>query len=138
MKFLLDTNVVSELRKRDRANRRVREWLAGVEGGDLAISVLVLGEIRSGILRLARRDPEVAGHLTRWLGRLERAYRGRTFAIDREVVEVWATLNVERPLSVLDSLQGATAIVHGLTFVTRNVSDLEGTAVRVLNPFSDG
>lgn len=136
MRYLLDTNVVSEIRKRERADPGVREWFADVEGEDLAISVLVVGEIRLGILRLSRRDAEAAAHLTAWLRRLERSYLGRTFDIDREVVEVWAALNAERSLSVVDSLQGATAIVHGLTLVTRNVADLEGTGVSVLNPFS--
>ena len=135
MKYLLDTNVVSEIRKQDRADAGVREWLAGVRGDDLALSVLVLGEIRLGILRLTRRDPEAAGHLTAWLGRVERSYRGRVLGVDEPVVEVWARLNVERSRSVVDSLLGATAIVHGLTLVTRNVDDLEGTDVPMLNPF---
>lgn len=136
MRYLLDTNVVSEIRKRERTDPGVREWLAGVEGEDLAISVLVLGEIRLGILRLARRDAEAAAHLAAWLGRLERSYRGRTLDVDKDVVEVWAGLNAERSLSVVDSLQAATAIVHGLTLVSRNVADLDGTGAPVLNPFS--
>lgn len=136
MRFLLDTNVLSELRKGERADPAVREWFAGVEGEDLALSVLVLGEIRLGVLRLRRRDPEAAGHLATWLARLERAYEGRTFPVDARVVETWAELNVERPLPVIDSLQAATAVTHGLTLVTRNVDDLAGVEVRMLNPFA--
>jgi toxin FitB len=137
VRFLLDTNVVSELRKGDRADAGVRRWLASVEGNNLCLSVLVLGEIRLGILRLGRRDPPAAARLGAWLARLEAAYRGRTLAIDARVTEAWATINALRPLPVVDSLQAATALVHGLTFVTRNVSDLAGVEVTLLDPFGD-
>ncbi len=135
MRFLLDTNVVSELRKKARANAGVREWMSSVEGGDLALSVLVLGEIRLGILRLRRRDREAARHLATWFSRLKHAYRGRTLPVDAEIVDAWARLNGTRSLSIIDSLQAATALVHGLTFVTRNEADLVGVDVPVLNPF---
>jgi len=135
VKFLLDTNIVSELRKRDRADVGVRRWIEEVEGDALALSVLVLGEIRLGILRLRRRDPESAEHLAAWLVRLERAYRGRILPIDASVTEIWAHLNAIRTLPVIDSLMAATAVVHGLTLVTRNVADLEGVEVPLLDPF---
>ena len=135
MRFLLDTNVVSELRKGDRADPGVRRWLSSVEGEDLSLSVLVLGEIRLGIRRLRRRDPPAAARLAEWLARLEIAYRGRTLDIDARVAESWAELNARRPLPVIDSLQAATAVVHGLTFVTRNVVDLAGVEVPLLDPF---
>lgn len=135
MRFLLDTNIVSELRKGARADRRVRDWIDSVDGADLALSVLVLGEIRLGILRLERRDPPAAARLDDWRQRLELAYRGRTFEVDEPVVEVWARLNAVRPLPVVDSLQAATALVHGLTFVTRNVADLAGLDLPLLDPF---
>lgn len=136
MRYLLDTNVLSELRKGARADPGVRRWIAEVASEDLAISVLVLGEIRLGILRLHRRDPDGAGHLATWLARLAAAYRDRTLAIDRAVVEAWAGLNAGRSLPVIDSLQAATAVSHGLTLVTRNVKDLRGVAAVLLNPFS--
>lgn len=136
MKFLLDTNVVSELRKRERADPGVRAWFDAVEADDLAVSVLVLGEIRLGILRLRMRDPVTADLYAAWLGRVERAYAGRTLAVDSQVAEAWATLNAARPLPVVDSLLAATASVHGLTLVTRNVSDLAGVEVPLLNPFA--
>jgi len=136
VRYLLDTNVVSELRKADRADRGVRDWVAAVDGDDLALSVLVIGEIQLGIRRLGQRDPRGAGQLGLWLARLERAYQGRTLVIDSEVVETWAELNAPRPLPVIDSLQAATAVVHGLTFVTRNEQDLRDVEVVVLNPFS--
>lgn len=136
MRFLLDTNVVSELRKGDRADAGLRGWFETVDGEDLAISVLVLGEIRLGILRVSHRDPRAAGHLAAWLSRLEAAYHARTFGIDAEVVEAWARLNEDRPLPVIDSLQAATAVVHGATFVTRNVRDLQGIEAPLLDPFA--
>ena len=135
MRFLLDTNVVSELRKGDRADAGLRGWFAGVQGEDLAISALVIGELHLGTLRLRRRDPLAATHLAAWLTRLARAYQGRILAIDAEVTRVWADLNAPRPLPVIDSLQAATAVVHGLTFVTRNVADLHGVDAALLNPF---
>lgn len=135
MRFLVDTNVVSELRKGQRADPGVREWLASIASEDLALSVLVMGEIRLGILRLARRDPVAAEHLEAWLARLELAYEGRTLEIGIDVVAAWAALNAIRSLPVIDSLLAATAQVHGLTLVTRNVRDLEDTGVPLLNPF---
>lgn len=135
MKFLLDANIVSELRKRGRADVGVRRWIEEVEGDALALSVLVLGEIRLGILRLRRRDQNSAEHLAAWLVRLGRAYRGRILPIDASVTETWAHLNAIRTLPVIDSLMAATAIVHGLTLVTRNIADLDGVDVPLIDPF---
>ncbi|MGH9382625.1 MAG: type II toxin-antitoxin system VapC family toxin [Thermoanaerobaculia bacterium] len=136
MRYLLDTNIVSELRKGDRADAGLRKWFSTVEADDLALSVLVVAEIRLGIQRLRRRDVEAADHLAAWLARLERAYAGKLLTIDTEVGKAWADLNAPRPLPVLDSLQAATARVYGLTFVTRKLQDLEGIAVPMLNPFT--
>jgi len=137
VRFLLDTNVVSEIRKGERADPGVQDWVAGVAGDELALSVLVFGELKLGTLRLRRRDSEAAAHLATWLARLERAYDGRILAVDHRVTETWAELNAQRSLPVIDSLLAATALVHGLTFVTRNVSDLAGVEVRCLNPFRE-
>lgn len=136
MKFLLDTNVISELRKGERANSCLRQWFASVEAEELALSVLVLGEIRLGILRLRRRDPKSAEHLAAWLVRLERDYRERLLTVDADVAETWAHLNSVRSLPLIDGLLAATAKVHGLTLVTRNVADLDGVEVPLLDPFS--
>lgn len=137
MRYLLDTNIISELRKGDRANAGVRDWFDSTDSDDLAISVLVLGEIRLGIMRLRRRDPTAADRLEDWSTRLRAAYRHRTFPVDGAVMEEWARLNLERPLPVIDSIQAATAAVHELMFVTRNVGDLDGIDVPLHNPFSD-
>lgn len=136
MRFLLDTDVVSELRKGDRVDQGVRDWFDGVDGNDLALSVLVFGELHLGIHRLRQRDPQGAAQLGLWIVRLERAYRGRTLVVDTEVVEAWAALNAPRPLPVIDGLMAATAVVHGLTFVPRNEQDLRDVEVVVLNPFA--
>lgn len=137
MRFLLDTNVVSELRKGARADPRVRDWLASVDGEDLGLSVLVLAEIRLGVLRLRRRDPDAAGHLFAWLTRLERSYEGRTLPVDGHVARIWSELNAERPQPVIDSLLAATALAHGLTLVTRNSADLAGVDIPLLDPFGE-
>jgi len=136
VRFLVDTNVLSELRKGDRSDAGVREWFGSVVDDDLALSVLAVGEIRLGILRLRRRDAAAAGHLDAWLTQLEAAHARRLLPVDRKVVRFWAEINAARPLPVVDSLQAATALAHGLTFVTRNVKDLGDVAVPLLNPFS--
>lgn len=136
MRYLLDTNVISEFRKGERGDAGLRQWFAAVKADDLALSVLVVGEIRLGILRLHRRDARAASHLSDWLARVERAYQARILAVDSAVVETWAHFNADRPLPVIDSLLAATASVHGLTLVTRNVSDLAGVEVPLLNPFT--
>jgi toxin FitB len=133
--FLLDTNVISELRKGARANPGVVEWLREVEDDELYLSVLVLGEIRQGIERLRARDPASAERLERWLGGLADGYRGRILSIDEPVAQLWGRLNVPDPLPAVDGLLAATALVNDLTLVTRNVRDVARTGVRVLDPF---
>jgi predicted nucleic acid-binding protein len=134
--YLLDTNVLSEIRKGDAAHAPVRQWLSGVAAEDLYISVLTLGEIRRGVERVRlRRDHDQAHRLDAWLVRLETAYVGRVLPIDVSVADLWGRLQVPDPLPVVDALLAATAIVHGLTLVTRNVSDVQRTAARVLDPF---
>ncbi len=134
MSYLLDTNVISEAR-RPGGSQRVKQWLASVGGGDLYLSVLVLGEIRQGIERLRQRDPAQANVFDAWLGRLRQDYSDRILPITLEVAEEWGRLNSVRPLPVVDSLLAATARVHGLTLVTRNTADLAQTGVQILNPF---
>lgn len=136
MRFLLDTNVVSELRKGDRADAGVQRWFADARGDELALSVLVLGEIHLGILRLQRRDAVGAAQLAAWLARVRDTYRRRTLVVDADVVAAWAALNAPRPLPVIDGLLAATAHVHDLTLVTRNVGDLVDVEVPMLDPFT--
>lgn len=135
MSFLLDTNVVSEVRKGRRANAGVMRWLSSVEDENLYLSVLVIGEIRQGIEGLRRRDPVQAGHLENWLAELRRQYADRILPIDEEVSEEWGRINAPDPISSRDGLMAATAKVRNITFVTRNTADVERSGVRLLNPF---
>ena len=137
MKYLLDTNVVSELRKGARTNSGVRTWVDTVDTDSLFLSVLVVGELRQGLERVRRRDPASAEALERWLQRLVDDYDDRIIRIDIGVAELWGRLNVPEPLAAVDGLLAATALVHDLTLVTRNIHDVQRTGVRLLNPFQD-
>lgn len=135
MTFLLDTNVVSEIRRK-RPNMGVAGWFDSVRAGDLFLSVLVVGEIRQGIERLTARSPERADLLEQWLGQLVTTYADRIVPVDTEVAQVWGRLNaVTDALPVVDGMLAATALAHGWTLVTRNVRDVRSTGVSVLNPF---
>lgn len=135
MSFLVDTNVVSELRKGDRAHAGVRSWFESVDDGDIYLSVLVLGELRRGIERLRRRDAVGAGALNDWLSNIVSVHGSRVLPITSDIAECWGRMSVEQPLPVIDALLGATAQVHHLTVVTRNEKDLNRTGADVLNPF---
>ena len=133
--FLLDTNVISEVRKADRCNAGVTRWFAGVRDGDLFTSVVVTGEIRQGIERLRRRDSRQAGNLERWLEEVVMSYADRILPIDGRVADAWGRLGAVRPVPVIDGLLAATARVHDMTLVTRNAPDVKGLGVPALNPF---
>jgi toxin FitB len=133
--FLVDTNVVSELRKGARANPRVAAWFADLAEEEVYLSVLTVGEIRNGIERIRRRDRRAATALDRWLRTLVRDYEDRLLPVDRAVAEQWGRLNVPDRLPVINGLLAATAAVHGLVLATRNVKDLERTGVPLLDPF---
>lgn len=135
MKFLLDTNVVSELRKGARADRKVAAWFHGLAPDELFLSVLVVGELRRGIERIRRRDPKTAQALDRWLAGLAAGFEDRILPVDLRVAEEWGRMNVPNPLPVLDALMAATAKVHGFVLATRNVKDVASTGVTTVNPF---
>jgi predicted nucleic acid-binding protein len=134
MSFLLDTNVISEARKQS-PDSRVRGWLASVPEAELYRSVLVVGEVRQGIERLRRRDPEQAVPYDSWLSSLH-GFADRLVPVTAEVCEEWGRLNVPDPLPVVDGLMAATAKVRDWTLVTRDVGDLARTGVRLLDPFA--
>jgi predicted nucleic acid-binding protein len=136
--WLLDTNVVSELRKRDRADPGVIAWRHRTRGEDKYLSVLTLGEVRRGIDSIRRRDEPSALALEQWLSRLRESFSGRILKIDEAIADRWGALDVPDRLPVVDGLLAATALVHGLTLVTRNVRDIERTGVPLLDPFSPG
>jgi predicted nucleic acid-binding protein len=137
MAWLVDTNVLSELRKGDRCHDGVRAWFDGVEDADLFTSVLVIGEIRRGIELLRRRDIASATTLDHWLARLTETYAERILAIDSRIAERWGTLNVPNPMPTVDGLLAATALEHGLTLVTRNTRHVASLGVPVIDPFAD-
>jgi toxin FitB len=133
--YLVDTNVVSELRKGRRCNPGVAAWFSGVSSEEIYLSALTVGEIRKGIESIRRRDAPSAEALDSWLQELAATHADRILEIDRGIAEQWGRFNVPDPLPVIDSLLAATAHVHGLTLVTRNLDDVERTGVLCLNPF---
>jgi predicted nucleic acid-binding protein len=136
VKFLVDTNVISEIRKRDRAHPSVARWVARTPADEIGTSVLVLAEIRRGIELKRRRDPEQAKSLDRWFLRMRAGLGDRVVPIDEPIAEAWALLAIPDPLPLIDGLLVATAKVRGLTLVTRNVADIAATGVPALDPFN--
>jgi hypothetical protein len=135
MAYLLDTNVVSELRKSS-PNPAVVAWFDQVADADLYLSVLTIGEIRRGIERLRVRDPEQATAIGEWLGSLLASYHDRIASVTVAVAEEWGRLNAIRTFPVVNGLIAATASVHGWTVATRNEKDLNGSGVDILDPFT--
>ena len=134
--FLIDTNVVSELRKGGRADPGVRAWFEEHTTDSLWLSALVIGELRRGVELLRRRDTKAGRSLDRWLQTITADFGDRILPVTTEVCERWALLNVPDPLPVIDGLLAATALVHNLVLVTRNTSDIERTGVGLVNPFA--
>lgn len=137
MKFLLDTNVISEIRKRDRAHPSVVRWVTRTPVEQIGTSVLVLAEIRHGIELKRRSDPQQARSLDRWFSQMRARLGGRVLPVDEPVAEAWAQFGIPDPLPLIDGLLAATAKVHGLIFVTRNIADIAVTGVSLLDPFSE-
>lgn len=133
MSFLLDTNVVSEIRRGRDA--RVRGWADAVDDVELHLSVMTLGEIRAGIDRLRAHDPEQADVFARWLNELRTRFAGRILPVDAGVADRWGRLNAIASRNTVDSLIAATAQAHDLTVVTRNTKDFQGCEVPLLNPW---
>jgi toxin FitB len=135
--YLVDTNVLSETRKRHPA-AGVTDWIAATPPGRLHLSVLTLGEIEQGIARVrGRGDWHQASALERWLRDVEAGFEDRVLPVTLPVAAAWGSQQYARPLPVIDALIAATARVHGLTIVTRNVKDFELAGVPVLNPFAE-
>ena len=133
--FLLDTNVVSELR-RPRAEPRVVAWAEAQPADTQFLSVVSALELELGVLVMERRDPAQGARLRAWLeGRVLPAFVGRVLAVDLAVARRCAALHVPDPRPERDALIAATALVHGFTVVTRNVADFQPTGAVVLNPW---
>lgn len=135
--FLVDTNVLADLRKGSRCDPNVAAWNRRHPITAMFVSVLTLGEIRKGIEALRPRDSAQARVLETWMGQVIGAFSERILLVDAATADVWGRLNVPHPLPAIDGLLAATARVHGLTLVTRNVQDFARTAVPLLNPFED-
>lgn len=134
--YLLDTNVISELRKPEgRCDPSVYRWGQQVSAHAIYLSVVTIGELSYGIAKAQRKDADKARVYAAWLAKLEHEHRRRILTITAEVARVWGPLSVPDPISVQDGLIAATALVHQLVVVTRNVSDFAATGVRLLNPW---
>ena len=138
MNFLIDTNIISEIRKGATCDRNVAAWYASIDDGDLYLSVLVTGEIRKGIELLRRRDQAKAAALEAWLSELHATFGDRVLPIDRAVADEWGRMSATRPVPVIDSLLAATAKANRMTLVTRNDADVAGLGANLLNPFQPG
>ncbi|KPZ21648.1 MULTISPECIES: type II toxin-antitoxin system VapC family toxin [Pseudomonas syringae group] len=133
--FLLDTNVVSELRKRN-ADANVVRWSRTRMASSLFISSITILELETGILRIERRDPTQGAALRMWLDHhVLKAFAGRILPIDTQVAKRCAQLHVPDPRSECDALIAATALVHGMTVVTRNTADFKSSGAALLNPW---
>lgn len=136
--YLLDTNVVSELRKirLGKADLQVAAWADSVEAADLFLSAITVQELEIGVLLAERRDPTQGAIFRAWLnGHVLPAFDGRVLSVDTAVAQRSARLHVPDPRPVRDGLIAATALVHGMTVVTRNVADFEPTGTKILNPW---
>lgn len=133
--YLLDTNVISELRKGARADPNVTAWLDATDTQELWLSVVVIAELQRGTALVERRDPDQAHQLQTWLEELANDYDDRILPITLEIAVRWGSLGIPDPLPVLDGLIAATALEHDLTVATRNVTDIARSGVLIVNPF---
>lgn len=137
--YLLDTDVISEIREGDKANPGVRAFFADSsrKSVDLYLSVVTIGELWQGVERMRHRgDVAQARLLERWLNKVTTKYEESILPFDEETARVWGRLRVPNPENPLDKQIAATALIHDLTVVTRNTDHFEPTSVRLLNPFS--
>ena len=138
--FLLDTNIVSELRKvgDGRADARVTTWISGQDATSFYVSALTIMELEIGILRIERRDTVQGERLRRWMDRhVLPEFKERTLPVDMAVALKCARLHVPNPRAERDAMIAATAMVHGMTVVTGNVADFKATGVALIDPWTE-
>ena len=138
MKYLLDTNVISEARKKPgRRDPKFHQWIASVAPTDAAISVITLGEVLAGVIRMERKDAAQGAQLRLWYqNNVLTQFSDRLLPVTQTIAEIEAQLQVPDPRPKADALIAATALAHNLVLVTRNVPDFQGTGVRYLNPWA--
>ena len=135
MSYLIDTNIISEVRKGDGCDRHVSAWYASVADDDLFLSTLVLGELRKGIELARAREPNKAATLEQWLRQIETAFGSCVLGIDSAASDRWGRMSAIRPIPVIDGLLAATAVTYGLTLVTRNLKDFGEFGIGISNPW---
>jgi hypothetical protein len=134
--FVLDTNVVSELRRADRTHKSVAAWAEGTPLSQIFLSAITVLELELGVLQAERRDPAKGLVLRAWLtDQIEPRFSGRILPLDATVARRCAKLHVPDPRSERDAIIAATALIHGMTVVTRNVDDFAKTGVELINPW---
>jgi len=138
--YLVDTNVISEVRKRSKANKGVQDFFKVVtsERTPVFVSVVTVGELRRGVELIRHRgDTRQAAQLEKWLDKLLVKYQDFILDFDKNIAQLWGRLRVPHPENALDKQIAATALIHDLTVVTRNHKDFTKTGVRTLNPFRE-
>ena len=138
MKYLLDTNIISEIRKGPRCHPNVAAWCSNLEEDSLYLSVLVLGEIRKGIEELRGRDAGKANELDLWLEQLQTSFQSQILPVDTAISQEWGRFSSLHTVPVVDGLLAATATAHGLVLVTRNTRDFADFGIQLINPFETG
>ncbi len=134
--YLIDTNVISEVRKGRKANRGVIDFWKAVDPDSVYISVLTIGELRSGVEKIMRRGDVSQGKmLERWLALLIEQYKDRIISFDEDCAQVWGKLMALQNQHPIDKQIAAIALIHDFRIVTRNLKDFEGTGVEIINPF---
>ena len=138
VKYLLDTNIISEIRKGPRCHPNVAAWCSNLEEDSLYLSVLVLGEIRKGIEELRGRDAGKANELDLWLEQLQTSFQSQILPVDTAISQEWGRFSSLHTVPVVDGLLAATATAHGLVLVTRNTRDFADFGIQLINPFETG